>query len=1023
MATQAPLAAAQADGGCLVPATAERRAGRRFWTPQDQRHSWCSVASPLMLRARVSLTAGPSDGLVPLLPLIFEKLLGQPLDSVWGVPVISTSCAKESAPDDVKADAAVADASPTSSGPSSCAPEEQKRGVASAAAGSLDVVAALPVFPPACDGLFEVSTPIGVVRLRLDGVHEADARGPDATFETAGPEEDVLLLTLPSDWFDPSLLRLAWDKKVLEVPLEENIDSSARSADGSHSGAAWRDWLAQWGEVRSFELSMHMGDREADTSVLLAVTFTDEVLGDEGGSASSLRRCMEALSGDRLLVLKDPPRAVFPRARLTSRLDFEAKAEVAWQEHVVFEQELARVDLALVLEEAADAVPVGVEASFGPLLHLLQCWGPRGILRATSTICAQRRLQEEDPGSRGNPPEIFRRACWNSALRIVAQISPCKDDVDTFGLALCEHWRKAHGICLDVDGEDIAELTEALQEVWRLSKNAEDAKRQSQEQDAHSAEKALLEALDAEEGRTVRERKKRERRRQKERQKRRARSGTAEAAAEEAPAGASAEADCEDLPSTESSGQQGTESSGDASADAPPASPEPTEAVALTAAEVWWHEAACQLLAEWKAPVNNAEARWHEAARRLLSECKTADVSSAEVRWHEVARQLLSSAYRRAVVAACCANNPEHGGEAAASDAAIAKNSTDLSAHEESQKSDQPALVPQPSTPAAATAASSAAATDAAATDHAELSALTLTPVRAVQSPQPTTTRPTPAPLSFSPASATPEATLTPSQPSSTSSSARRSQRRRRQRMEAKAKAAASETCTALRASTVSSTASTSAASGSASTVSAAWSEEDESASCFSRRTSAGESTVGLLGTSPVKPHAESIGTTPTACRNVVTWSDLLGGGSAFPCSGDKSNAASLRPPPPPPPAAPPRLAATIAAQDAAHLAAPAGFSPTSVPHWLQTWPAAAAEVPGAMASIMPQPGTPCALTSHGDAWAAAPATMLPAMTQVLPGFEGGADALRSWLDASGLPSGAALEAQLQASAPDAYED
>jgi hypothetical protein len=181
----------------------------------------------------------------------------------------------------------------------------------------------------------------------------------------------------------------------------------------------------------------------------------------------------------------------------------------------LYEEEVCRIDRALVLEEAADAMPVGVESCFGPLSELIERWTHRGTLHATSTICAQGRLQEADlsnnvsstSSSRSSrAPEHFRRACWHGAFRVVLQIRPFEDDDDTLALALCEHWRKAHGICLLPNAAEVSELSAVLREVLLLSSSAEQKMRREAEASALSAEKELLDALEEEEGRDAQRR-------------------------------------------------------------------------------------------------------------------------------------------------------------------------------------------------------------------------------------------------------------------------------------------------------------------------------------------------------------------------------------------------------------------------------------------------------------------------------------------------------------------------------------
>jgi hypothetical protein len=390
----------------------------------------------------------------------------------------------------------------------------------------LDVVVALPSSPPAKDGLFEVSTPIGLAELRIDTVGDSLLEAlpvlpNDASRECTKDIENALLMRLPAEWFEPALLRRAWASKSVDLCKEEdaepNVSGYADESDGKgegHSGAAWWSWLEQWGEVHQLTLSMHAGEEDANGTVLLAVSFV---------STAALACCHQALGGERLMVLQDPPRAAFPRSRCAALSEFEEMAEAAWQEHLNFEQEVNRIDQTAVLQEAADAVPRGAEACYAPLLELLAVWAKHGSLRATSTICSQRHLLEEEAIASRPSPDVFRRACWHGALRLLVQIRPCKDEADALALAVCEHWRKVHGICLDLDHEELFEFAEVLEEVWLRCRHEEELWHCAAEAEARSAEKDLLETLDAEEGQQARDRKRKDKKRQKERQKRRER--------------------------------------------------------------------------------------------------------------------------------------------------------------------------------------------------------------------------------------------------------------------------------------------------------------------------------------------------------------------------------------------------------------------------------------------------------------------------------------------------------------------
>jgi len=434
---------------------------------------------------------------VPLLPLLFEKLLGRSLDlAPWGVPVIGV---ERGGNED----------------------------------GGLEVTVALHSPPPAEEGLFEVGTPLGPVTLRLDGLRDTRSEVPECAIGASDQEVDkddqVLVISLSPEWLEPSLLSAAWDEKTLEIG-----EAQQGEAVEAGSGAAWRAWLGQWGELSRLELSAHIGDSSHSSISSSSPTISDEeveptaVLAASFTSPSDRASCAAALGEGRLLVLQDPQRAAFTSVRCMPRKDFEEAAELAWREHVLFKQEISRIDRAQVLAEARDAVPTGSEACFRPLLELLERWVTCGALHATSTVCAQRRLQESDASARGKAPDLFRRACWHSAFRVVLQIRSLRDTADTLALALSEHWRKTHGICLDVDIEELEELLDTVQEVWMLSGRAEDAQRRSAEAEAETAERALLEELDAEESSRTRDRKKREKKHQKERQRRKDRGSAKE---------------------------------------------------------------------------------------------------------------------------------------------------------------------------------------------------------------------------------------------------------------------------------------------------------------------------------------------------------------------------------------------------------------------------------------------------------------------------------------------------------------
>jgi len=508
----------------------ERSCCTRLITPEDPAHSWCAVARPLLLSARLSCaghssatgkdaSSGDNSVLLGLLPLIFEKLLGRSLDAVpWGTAALrvltrgATTRTEEGNVDKVtEAEGDITD-------------------------DVLHVAVALAAPPTAVTGLFEVDTPLGTrVALRLLGVEDTmDRVEPEA----ASLDDPVVLLTLPSDWFLLGLIRRAWDEKAVDLielspdadEYDDDDDEQADEGNGRDQdaasrrrrcgGVAWREWFAQWGTVTKLEISAHAGnlahagENGGDSSrVLVAATFAD------GMAACS--RCAAALGDGNLLVLQDPARTAFPRAVCASRLEFDEKADAAWREHLRFEQEIDRMDRALVLAEVADAVPAGAEEFFGPLAALMERWIRFGTVHATSTICGQRRLQEAESGSggRSRSPELFRRACWHAAFRVVLQVRQSQDSAETMAPVLCEHWRKAHGIFIDPDAAELEKLSDALKEVWALSTRAEDATREQAEAQARAAEESLLEELDEDANRAASEAARKERKKRKERER------------------------------------------------------------------------------------------------------------------------------------------------------------------------------------------------------------------------------------------------------------------------------------------------------------------------------------------------------------------------------------------------------------------------------------------------------------------------------------------------------------------------
>jgi len=450
-----------------------RTGGPRMWTPEEEEHAWCSVACPLTLQAHVEAASGASPAsLVPLLPHILERLLGQPLDiAPWGVPVIRVERAgSENAQD----------------------------------AGYLRVKASVASAPRAQEGLFEISTPLGIARLRIEGLDDSARRA--SVEKAAAPGEDdlaVLLLSVPTEWLEPALLRRAWDQRLVDVADPDNASCGVE-------GSAWRSWLGQWGRISRLELSAHLGERETSGTVTLAATFAE---------AADCARCAAALGGGRLLVLQDPARAADVGAERCGPLDLEERVECAWQEHLLMEKEISRVDRGLVLQDLGAAMPKGRPACFEPLAQLFRKWIESGTLQAPSIVCEQRMLQERDANAARKPAEVFRQACWHSAFRIVLQIEPCTGDTEALTLALCEHWHKTHGICINFDAEDLSELTQVLQTVREASRSEEDSLRQAAEAEALCAEQALLQELEEEESRAERERRKKQQKKDKKAQR------------------------------------------------------------------------------------------------------------------------------------------------------------------------------------------------------------------------------------------------------------------------------------------------------------------------------------------------------------------------------------------------------------------------------------------------------------------------------------------------------------------------
>merc|ERR1711862_493768 len=112
------------------------------------------------------------------------------------------------------------------------------------------------------------------------------------------------------------------------------------------------------------------------------------------------------------------------------------------------EQKTTRMHQNLVLQDVRSALPQRSKGSFTPLLKLVNRWLENGILHAASTLRAQQQLQEATSSSRSEAPVLFRKACWHAALNSLLHIQPGLGDPETLSQAVCEHWRKRHGICI-----------------------------------------------------------------------------------------------------------------------------------------------------------------------------------------------------------------------------------------------------------------------------------------------------------------------------------------------------------------------------------------------------------------------------------------------------------------------------------------------------------------------------------------------------------------------------------------------
>lgn len=239
--------------------------------------------------------------------------------------------------------------------------------------------------------------------------------------------------------------------------------------------------------------------------------------------------------------------------------------------------------------------------------------------------------------------------------------------------------------------------------------------------------------------------------------------------------------------------------------------------------------------------------------------------------------------------------------------------------------------------------------------------------------------------------------------------SSRRSQRRRRRRAEGSPTKVAPAPTPAPQSVVASDASTTSGSPGNTSSASPQWSEDDSAvAENCSRRTSGDSSNCGAVALMGQKapltgPLLSTIGTgpAPPACRNVVTWNDLLGG--AAKAGGAKSHGTSANidagrrtsPAQPPFGTSPPPIMATTQLLP---------WACSAQDPWASSW--------AALQGVVWEPSPP----AH---WAGQASS---GRLNGVPAYHN-EDALRSWLSTSGLPSGQVLAAELQAVAPEAYED
>ncbi|CAE8622019.1 unnamed protein product, partial [Polarella glacialis] len=215
------------------------------------------------------------SGLVSLLPLIFEKLPGTEFGSspdhgnVHGTKPEAPAFGQKRTLASWRCAELLG--KPVDAAPWGVALIRAKRGDGQ----DLSVSVALAFMPKLVEGLFEVGTPLGAVSIRLQGLRDTiEPEELPAAEEKDKIQQPTLLLTLPCDWLDADLLRLAWDRKVLELGADDAPPGVSRAGAGELF--RWRRWLGQWGEVSRLMLSTHAAeDSEVHSEVMLAVTFVD----------------------------------------------------------------------------------------------------------------------------------------------------------------------------------------------------------------------------------------------------------------------------------------------------------------------------------------------------------------------------------------------------------------------------------------------------------------------------------------------------------------------------------------------------------------------------------------------------------------------------------------------------------------------------------------------------------------------------------------------------------------------------